>query len=200
MRYKLMVADRSPSVQEAIRLALPSSEFEIFPFGNGKDVMNSLNQINPDVILLGLSLPEKDGYEVGFYLKSQKEFRKTPLIFLKGTFEALDQQKMAGLDYDEIVQKPFDSQKLAQSIKDMIDRQQNPMTLPEEPLLDEMTLKDYKEEIRDFIQQQILEVETELEQKMRQRLIKELKRLLQEELEKLKTEISKLKSQSKQRP
>lgn len=196
----MIVAERSPSVQEAIRLALPSSEFEIFPFGNGMDVINNLNQINPDVILLGLSLPGKDGYEVGFYLKSQKEFRKTPLVFFKGTFEALDQQKMAGLDYDEIVQKPFDSQKLAQSIKDMIERRQNPMTLPEEPLLDEITLKDYKKEIQDFIQQQILKVETDLEQKMRERLIKELKRLLQEELEKLKIEISKMKIQSKQRP
>lgn len=197
MRYKLIVADSSPSVQEAIRLAFPGSEFEIFAFGDGMAVMKNLNQINPDVILLSLSLPEKDGYEIGSYLKSQKEFRKTPLVFLKGTFETLNQQKVAGLDYDEIIQKPFDSQKLAQSIKDIIERRQNPMTLPEEPLLDEMTLKDYKEEIQDFIQQQILKLESELEQNIRERIIKELRRLLQEELEKLKIEATKLKSHSR---
>lgn len=224
MRYKLIVAESSPSIQKAIQLAFPESEFEIFPFEDGTDVMKNLSKIVPDAILLSLSIPGKDVYEVGFYLKSHKEFRNTSIVFLRGVFEPLDQQKIASIDYDEIIQKPFDSGKLAQTVKNIIERKRNPLTLPEEPIVEDMTseendteiqkdtekslkqsseLKSYEtfvEEIQDFITQHIGKVESEMEERMKKRIFQELKELFQREIDELKVKISELNSSSGVRP
>lgn len=119
-------------------MAFPDSEFEIYPFEDGLEVVKSLSQINPDAILLSLSLPHKDGYEVGFYLKSQEELRQAPLILLKGAFEQLDKEKVSGLDYDEIMNVPFDSERLVRIVQNLIEGKRDPQTLPEEPLMDEI--------------------------------------------------------------
>lgn len=140
--YKMIIADCSSSVQKAIELAFPGSEFEIYPFQDGLSVLESLSQINPDAILLSLSLPAKDGYEVGRYLRSQEQFKKTALLFLKGAFEPLDLEKIASLNSDGIVQKPFDSEKLALMVREIIDRKRDPLTFPEEPLFDEISPAD----------------------------------------------------------
>lgn len=218
MRYKLIVAESSPSVQKAIQLAFPESEFEIFPFEDGADVMKNLSKIVPDAIILSLSLPGKDVYEVGFYLKSQKDFRSTSIVFLRGAYEPLDQQKIASIDYDEIVQKPFDSEKLLRTVKDIIEMKRNPLTLPEEPILEDMASEEYEteiqkdieksveksselgncevfvEEIKDAITQHIGKVENEMEERIRKQIFEDMKELFQKEIDELKVKILKLKS------
>ena len=138
MAYKLVVADSSPSCQKAIQMAFPEQEFEIHPFRDGLELIKALSQISPDAILLNLSLPNRDGYEIGIYLKSQDELKQAPLILLKGAFEQLDEERISGLDYDEIVQEPFDSERLVRIIRDLIEKKKNPQTLPEELIMDEI--------------------------------------------------------------
>jgi len=182
MRDKLIVADNSPSVQKAIQLSFSSSVFEIHPFGDGLELVKSLEHIKPDAVLLSFSLPGRNGYEVGSYLKSREELRNVSLIFLRGAFEPLDQAKIAEIAYDEIVQKPFDSGKLARLVKDIIERKKNPLPLPEEPLLEEESPGGT------YVMR-----ERELEEKIRVKILNELEQSLGRELEQIKDEIAKLK-------
>lgn len=194
--YKLIVADSSPSVQKAVQLAFAELNFEISPFEDGREALKSLSQISPDAVLLSLSLPGKDGYEVGHYLRSLEEFRDISLIFLRGAFEPFDKERVANLDYDAIVQKPFDSGKLARLVKDLIDRKKDPKTLPEEPLLDEMPFLSQKpqhqgdkqdsmiqiEDIaRRIVKEEMLEVERELEKRIRVKIFHDLKTWIEEQ-------------------
>lgn len=130
MTYKMVVADDSPSIQEAVRLAFPESEFEIYFFDDGLEVIKSFNQINPDLLLLNLTLPQKDGYEIASALPSQ--WKQTGLILLQGAFEPIDQQKIAELEYDDLVQEPFDAESLVKRAKEVLERKKSPSSLPEE--------------------------------------------------------------------
>jgi DNA-binding response OmpR family regulator len=203
-----MVADNSATIQRAIQLAFSGPEFEVYPFEDGEMAMKSLTQIKPDIILLSLSLASKDGYEVGAYLRSQEEFNQTSLILFRGAFDAVDQEKLSRFSYDEMVQKPFDSEKLVQLVKDTIDRKKGPVTFPEEPSLDEILLaknefdseKDSPQEkslsvsrppdnlagieeiVRGLVKKEILEVERELEKRIRAQIRSELKNLKETEM------------------
>ena len=121
MNYKILVADDSPSIQKLIQISFPTSEFEIFPFSDGQKVLDSLSQINPDAILLNLSLPQKDGYELGEHIKNQEEFAQVPLIMIKNAFEPLDKDRLERLEFDELVQKPFASDALVQKVRSIIE-------------------------------------------------------------------------------
>jgi DNA-binding response OmpR family regulator len=208
MPYKLIVADNSGMIQKVLQLALSRPDFEVFPFDDGEAVVKSLSQIKPDVVLVSLSLPSKDGYEVGVYLRSQEEFSQASLILFRGAFEAVDQEKLSRFSYDEMVQKPFDSEKLVQLVRDTIDKKRGPGTFPEEPSLDEISLvkdefyseknspqdtllsisplphdlAEIEEIVRGIVKREVLEVERELEKRIRAQVRAELKNLKETEM------------------
>ena len=179
MSYKLIIAHNSPSVHKAIRLAFPEQEYEIYSFKDGIEVMQELNQIKPDAILMSLSLQEEEGYEIGRYLKSQEKFKQIPLIVLYGAFEGLNEERVESLVYDELVQEPFDSEKLVRVVFDLIEKRRGPQTLPEEPGYDDLPLPSAQIEldarVKDLVRREIVEVERELEKRIRARILSDLK-------------------------
>ena len=179
MNYKILVADDSPSIQKLIKISFPADEFEIFAFSDGQEVLDSLSRINPDAILMNLSLPHKDGYELGEHIKNQEELAQVPLILIKEAFEPLDKDRLESFEFDKLVQKPFDSDALVQKVRSIIEERKIPMTLPEEPVWDEDASDDMNveldEKIRELVKQEILEVERELEKRIKASILAELK-------------------------
>jgi DNA-binding response OmpR family regulator len=134
MAYKLVVADASPSVQKAVQLAFPAADWDITPYDNGLELSKAVFESHPDAILVSLTLPGMDGYAVGRFIRKQEEFRDTVLVFLRGTFEIFDPQRAEGVDYDEVIAKPFDSAKLVVRIKNLIDAKGEHSGFPESPI------------------------------------------------------------------
>lgn len=179
MPYKIIIADDSPSVQKIIQMSFPAPEFEVFAFNDGEGFLDSLNQIHPDAILLNLSLPERDGYELGAAIRSQEEFSRVPLILLKEAFEPLDEVRIAAFEYDDLLQKPVDSETLVQQVRSLIEGLKVPNSLPEEPVRgDELPTEqktEAEERMRHLIKQEIIDVERELEKRIKARILAELK-------------------------
>jgi DNA-binding response OmpR family regulator len=132
--YKIIVADVSVSVQRAVQLAFPEPEFRLFPVENGDELLGAAEAVRPDAVLVSTSLPGRDPLEVGRLLRLREDFRRVPLLFLKGTFDGLDAAKSVP-DNDGVFQKPFDSERLAAAVRDLIEARSVPATLPEDPVL-----------------------------------------------------------------
>ena len=203
MPYKVILAEASLSVQKVIQMAFSEPDFEVHTIEDGLQTIDSLARINPDAVLLSLALPSRDGYEVGRYLRSREEFRKAGLVLLKNAFEPVDAGRLRGLDYDEIVQKPFDSERLARLVREIVDRKKTPHSFPEEALIEESSaagvLPLFKEEefipspssspsgdeveekVRNMLRDEILSVERELEKRIKASLRAEFKEWLDRE-------------------
>jgi DNA-binding response OmpR family regulator len=179
MGYKVIVADDSPSTQKLIQMAFSGAALDVVPFVDGQQVMDSIDQIAPDAIILNLSLPLKDGYELGEIIRGRTEFDQVPLILLKDAFEPVDKERLGAIGYDELIQKPFDSEALAQKLQAFIEAKKIPNTLPEEPVLVERPVPDWKLELDDsikgLVKQEILQMERELEKRVKARIVAELK-------------------------
>jgi DNA-binding response OmpR family regulator len=179
MPYKIVVADDCTSVQKVIRMAFPDEEFEIYSFEDGNEAIDAIARINPDAVLVSLSLPGKDGYEVGSYMKTHKTLSQSPLILLKGAFERVDKDRLAEVDYEEVIAEPFASELLVQKVRNIIERQNAPLTLPEEPASAEVPVLeselDSSERMIDLIKEEMLEMERELEKRVKARVVTELK-------------------------
>ncbi len=135
MPYRIVVADASPSVQKTVQLAFPEPEFRLFAFEDGAGLVESIAEVRPDAVLLSLALPGRDAFEIGRLLRSRQDLRRVPLVFLRGTFEAPEAAKIAAADCDGIFQKPFDSERLAAAVRELIEKRAWPPSLPEEPVL-----------------------------------------------------------------
>ena len=136
MPYKVIVADPSPSTQKAVQAAFQYPLFEVVPCDSGSDLMETVLRTRPDALLVNLFLPGGDGRSMAHQIRGREEFKNLPIVFLRGAFEAfdVDDEETAGR---AVVGKPFDSEKLAVDVRDMIDGAMTPPSLPEEPDFDE---------------------------------------------------------------
>jgi len=178
--YKIVVADPSPSVQKAAQLVFAEPEFRVFFFDNGASLLESVAGIGPDALVVSLTLPGREGYDVARTLRSRKPLATVPLIGLRGAFEGIDGDRNAPSDYDEVVPKPFDSERLAAVVRELIARKTGPSSLPEEPVWSgEMVPAEGTapagSAVRDVVREEIVAMEREIEKRVRARVLAEVK-------------------------
>lgn len=181
--YRIIVADCTPSVFSAIQSVLSGPEYEILAFTDGTEVIKALKMVQPDLILLNLFLESKDGYEVCHFLNSQENYKKIPIFLLKSAFETIDEFRMSGLEYRELIAEPFDSLELAHKIKDVLDGDNDPLTLPEEPVLAEESRLSpgFEEKLKNLVSEELLKNEDKMIRRLKDRLLDEIKQELSEE-------------------
>jgi CheY-like chemotaxis protein len=185
MGCKIIVADRSPSVLKAAELALPGPEFEVAP----------------DAVLAGLSLPSRDGYEVADFVKSLPQGRQVAVFFLRGPFEPIDAAKIAPIDHDGIVAKPFDGESLIALVRAAVDRRKELPSLPEEPVrvkidpppapADRLVPLEWtaelEQKVRELVRREIGLTRKDIEALAREIVMTEFKKMLVEELKNIDT-------------
>jgi len=188
MAYKLLIADNSRSAQKAIQMAFSELDYEIHTYFDGNKLLEDLKQVNPDVLVLGLSLAGKDGYEITHFLNRREKYESLPLILLQDAFAPVKQERCKDLKYSAIFLKPFDSEELARQIRVMVGEMSDPDTLPEELELDETQdmpiraeedMSDLKlhweEVIRQQVKKEMVGLERELEKRIAARIRAEIK-------------------------
>jgi CheY-like chemotaxis protein len=137
MRLRVLIADPSPAAVRAVQAAFPEPGFEVRAVADGGKAARALEERFPDILLAALSLPPRDGYELGAFFRSRPETRGAALIFLRGPVETLDLGRLTAIDHDGIVSKPFDAQTLTALVRRTIERRREIPSLPEEPVLAE---------------------------------------------------------------
>jgi DNA-binding response OmpR family regulator len=98
-------------------------QFEALTAPNGRDGLQIAVQVQPDVILLDINMPEMDGFEVCKRLREQPRTRNIPVIMLT-TASSLD-SRVKGLDIgaDDYITKPFQVRELVARVNARVRRQ-----------------------------------------------------------------------------
>lgn len=114
--YILAIDDEQLNL-ELIRFILERHGFQYAGTSDDEQVIPLLEKKLPDLILLDIVMPRVDGFEMCQKIKSYKEYRDIPIIFLTGKVQVKDKVKgfeVGGVDY---VTKPFNEQELLARIK-----------------------------------------------------------------------------------
>jgi DNA-binding response OmpR family regulator len=181
--YRIIVADPSPSVQKAAQLVFAEPEFRVFAYEDGASLLESVASVGPDALIVSLTLPGRDGYDVARTLRSRKALATVPLVGLRGSFECIDSDRNAPSDYDEVLPKPFDSERLAAVVRELIARKTGPSSLPEEPVwpvesgpaATTGSAAPTGLEIKAIVREEIGGMEREIEKRVRARVLADVK-------------------------
>lgn len=116
---KILVIDDDPNVCELIRLYFEKEHFEIVCCDNGLEAASAYIREKPDLIILDLMLPGRDGYDICRAIRRHSDI---PIIMLTARTETLD--KVVGLELgaDDYMQKPFDTKELLARVKALLRR------------------------------------------------------------------------------
>lgn len=109
LRHKVLVVDDEPQIRRLILAALQRADYAVSEAADAREAMTRLREQRPDVVLLDLGLPDRDGLELVPLIKQQRE---TTLIVVSAREET--EEKVAALDLgaDDYLTKPFDTEEL----------------------------------------------------------------------------------------
>ena len=119
-KYKIMLVDDEPDILDLLDKALTIEGYcNITKIDNGLSAINTCKEINPDIIVLDVMLPDIDGYEV---CKKIREISHCPILFLSSKNDELDKILGLAVGGDDYVTKPFNPLELIARVNSQIRR------------------------------------------------------------------------------
>ena len=79
---KILIADDEPDILEIVSFNLQAEGYEVFTAKNGDEAIEEAKKNQPDLIILDVMMPKKNGFEVCNILRLQPSFKDTLIIFL----------------------------------------------------------------------------------------------------------------------
>ncbi len=133
MTARILVADDSVTMQKVVELTFSKEDFVLIQARSGEEAIRTAKEVRPDLVLLDLVMPDKNGYEVCAALRAEPALRAVPIILLTGTFEHFDQEQGTRAGANDFVTKPFESQVLISKVKQLLFSKTVEMTAPVGP-------------------------------------------------------------------
>ena len=107
---------------DLVRLILSRKKIEVHGALGGREGLEKIAEVQPDLVLLDLMMPEMDGWEVYQKMKASPEMRDIPVIVVTAKAQSID--RVLGLHIarvDDYITKPFGPQDLLDSVQRVLD-------------------------------------------------------------------------------
>ena len=111
-----------PSIREIIVYALNSTGLEAFGFEDGQIFWETLQERQPDLVLLDVMLPGLDGIELLTRMKGTERFRDIPVIMATAKGTEFDKVQSLDLGADDYLVKPFGMMEMVSRVKAVLRR------------------------------------------------------------------------------
>lgn len=123
---KILVVDDEPDILEILSYNLRKEGFQVQTANNGEEGLKAAHQMNPDLIILDIMMPQMDGIELCRQLRETPAFNDTLIAFLTAKEE--DQSQIAALDFggDDYITKPIKPKVLMSRVKALLRRNLKP--------------------------------------------------------------------------
>jgi len=118
-RRRILVVDDEERMVRFIRMNLEHDGFQVSEAFNGKEAIQKIRDVTPDLILLDVMMPDIDGFEV---LETVREVSNVPVIMLTAKGEEDDRVRGLELGADDYVTKPFSPRELVSRVKAVLRR------------------------------------------------------------------------------
>ena len=121
LNKKILLVDDDESIISLIETVLNKEGYsKVFKAFSGKEAIQSIDGIGPDLIVLDVMLPDFDGYEI---CRKIRERSMVPIIFLSARSDESDKLISYAMGGDEYITKPFSPKELLAKITAMLKRQ-----------------------------------------------------------------------------
>jgi two-component system, OmpR family, alkaline phosphatase synthesis response regulator PhoP len=128
MAKKILVIDDDPDLVEATSMILKSRQYDVIAAYGGVEGLEKAKSENPDLIVLDVMMPDKDGYTVCKELKADPALSAIPVLLLTAVVSHISTTRFShqmGMETeaDDYMDKPVDPAELAKRIEVLLSRQ-----------------------------------------------------------------------------
>jgi len=119
---RILVADDESTIRLLCRVNLTAEGMEVLEAPDGEQALELARRERPDLVLLDVMMPGRDGWSVARALADDEDTREIPIVFLTARAETTDRLRAHELGGVGYILKPFDPIRLAGTIETTLSR------------------------------------------------------------------------------
>jgi len=124
---KILIVDDDPVFVEATKVVLESKNYQVSVAFDGDEGLQKVQDVSPDLIILDIIMPTKDGFTVCEQLKGDPQFSKIPVLILTSFAERKGETSIPvseglTLEAEDYIDKPVPPDELLSRVEKMLKR------------------------------------------------------------------------------
>lgn len=119
---KVLIADDEPDILEILKYNLVKEGYDVVTAKDGDEAIDKAKQTQPDLVILDIMMPRKNGVEVCEILRAQPAFKETLILFLTALSDEATQIKGLTTGADDYVSKPVSPQVFLSKVNSLFRR------------------------------------------------------------------------------
>ncbi|MDI6752632.1 MAG: response regulator [bacterium] len=120
MAKKILLVDDEKDLAETGRIVLQEEGYSVELAYDGLSAVEKVYEERPDLVVLDISLPEMDGYQVCRVLKNDPQYSDIPIIMLTARAQRSDEFRGKETGANEYMTKPYSPEMLIESVKKIL--------------------------------------------------------------------------------
>jgi len=121
MTFKILVADDEPNIVISLEFLMKQAGFDVRTVEDGEAALEAVAEDPPDLILLDVMMPRKDGYEVCETIRANPVWNGVRIIMLTAKGRDIEREKGLAVGADDYITKPFATQELVEKVSEILD-------------------------------------------------------------------------------
>lgn len=124
-RFSVLVVDDHPANTKLVSFVLESRGFEVHAAETSEQALVLLERMKPDIILMDIQLPGKDGLTLTRELRTDPRFAEIPIVAVTAYAMSSDEQMARDAGCDAYMSKPIDTRALGALVARMVEKGRN---------------------------------------------------------------------------
>ncbi len=120
MAQSLLVVEDEPNIVLSLRVLMERAGFEVRVAADGEAALREVQHRPPDLMLLDVMLPERDGYSVCQAVRANPDWQGVRIVMLTAKGREADREKGLEAGADAYVVKPFSTRDLVEQVKHLL--------------------------------------------------------------------------------
>ncbi|PKR56195.1 two-component system response regulator [Thalassospira marina] len=117
-----MIAEDEETIVESLAFLMEKEGFSVRIATNGQSAIDMIGQDIPDMILLDVMMPGRDGFDVARTIRANDQTKHVPIMMLTARTREIDRRKGLELGVDDFVTKPFSTRDVVARVKALLAR------------------------------------------------------------------------------
>jgi two-component system alkaline phosphatase synthesis response regulator PhoP len=124
-KKKILLVDDDHNFVEAVRVILDGAGYDVVTAYDGKEGGAKMVECSPDLIILDVMMPEKDGYQLCSEIKGDPRWESVPIILLTAVGESIPSTRYSladgfDIEAEDYIPKPVEPSVLLERVKDLV--------------------------------------------------------------------------------
>ncbi len=120
MAKKILIVDDEPNIVVALEFLMRQNGFEVRAARNGEEALAAVAEFLPDLVLLDVMMPVKNGYQVAQKIRDDPRMRGVKIVMLTAKGRDTEVSKGMAVGADAYVTKPFSTLELVAQVRRML--------------------------------------------------------------------------------